>query len=153
MEISHSGDWNQLPIVALNHVFSYLSWPDTINASSTCKQWRYGLYHPYLWKSLSFSLTDFDANKQKKAKYLIDAFGKVVQFVDISFNSLDESSSSTADNLLCALRENTQLKKLKLIPCHCVLYSSSTHSNSTPLDATYDATYFTIFRVLEAIML
>jgi len=136
--ITYFGDWSQLPIVALNHVFSYLPWPDTINASSTCKQWRCGLYHPHLWKSLSFSLVNFDTNKEKKAKYFIESFGKIVQFVDLSFNSLDESSSSTADNLLCTLRENTQLKKLKLIPSHCVLYSSSNESNSTPLDATYD---------------
>lgn len=127
-------NWNHVPDVVLDKVFSYLPWTDTINASSTCKQWRTGLYHPQFWKSLSFSLIDFDRNKAAKAQYFAYAFGKTVQYVSIAFNTLDGASLSATNDILQILQHNTRLKRLRLIPTHCV-FSSIDDASSTILNA------------------
>lgn len=137
MDLVNSGNWNNLPNVVLDQIFSYLSWSDKIKASSTCKRWRSGLYHPSLWKKLLFSLKDLNQAKAEKAQYFIQAFGRLVRSVNITFDSLDCSSSSLADELLCTLRENSRLKKLTLVPSHGVLYPMMSSCTSTTLNSRY----------------
>lgn len=124
--------WNDIPNLVLDQIFSYLSWSDMVNASSTCKSWRYRLYHPRFWNSISFSLTNLNnKDKEEKAKYFIHACGKIVKFVNITFDSLDPLSSVLTDNLLQILYDNAALKKLMLVPSHCALYPSSTSTLSS----------------------
>lgn len=138
MEVVNSGDWNNLPNVVLDQIFSYLSWSDKIKASSTCKRWRCGLYHPSLWKTLSFSLQSLNGDRVAKAHYFIETCARIVRSAHIIFDSLDCSSLSLTDELLDILRENSQLKKLMLIPSHGVLYPITSPCNSITLNSRYN---------------
>lgn len=131
METRSLKGWNDIPNVVLDQIFAYLSWPDKVNASSTCKRWRCGLYHPCFWKSISFSLITMNKDKEEKAKYFMHAFGKIVKYVDIIFDSLDPMSSVITDELLNILGDNTQLSRLMLIPNHCALYPSKNNGCSS----------------------
>lgn len=130
METQVSRGWNDIPNVVLDQIFAHLSWPDTVNASSTCKRWRCGLYHPCFWKSISFSLTALDKDKEEKAKYFMHVFGKIVKYVDIIFDSLDPMSSLLTDDLLNVLADNAQLKKLMLVPNRYALYPTRSNTNT-----------------------
>lgn len=137
METQISRGWNEIPNVVLDQIFAYLSWPDKVNASSTCKRWRCGLYHPCFWKSISFSLKMMNKDKEEKAKYFMHTFGKIVRNVDILFDSLDPMSSLLTDDLLNILSGNTQLNRLMLIPNHCALYPSKNNScNASVLNSS-----------------
>jgi hypothetical protein len=125
--------WNDLPNIVLDQIFAHLSWSDKINASSTCKQWRIGLYHPALWKSLSFSLTSLNEDKIAKAQYFIQTIGQIFRAVNVTFDSLDCASSSLTDELLSTLRDNVQLKKLMLVPSHGALYPIANSSCNAPI--------------------
>lgn len=138
MEVVTSSDWNNLPNVVLDQIFSYLSWSDKIKASSTCKRWRCGLYHPSLWKTLSFSLQSLNGDRIAKAHYFIETCARIVRSAHIIFDSLDCSSLSLTDELLDILRENSQLKKLMLIPSHGVLYPITSPCNSITLNSRYN---------------
>lgn len=133
METQVSKGWNDIPNVVLDQIFAYLSWPDKVNASSTCKRWRCGLYHPCFWKSISFSLTVLNKDKEEKAKYFMHAFGKIVRYVDIIFDSLDPMSSLLTDDLLNILSDNAQLKRLMLFPNRCALYPSRNNAYSASI--------------------
>lgn len=141
--IKYSNDWSQLPNVVLDHVFSYLSWSDKVKASSTCKRWRTGLYHPRYWETVSFPLSELNDKNKEKARYFIQAFGKIVKYANIYFNSTDFKSYSVTDELLYALRDNMRLKKLMLIPTHCALFPINGPCNSSAtLNARYTFFYY-----------
>ncbi|XP_068904783.1 F-box only protein 39-like isoform X1 [Tenebrio molitor] len=46
------GDWENLPLELLVHLYSYLSRRDRLSCSLVCEHWRHGLDHVILWKTM-----------------------------------------------------------------------------------------------------
>ncbi|EEZ99707.1 F-box/LRR-repeat protein 3 [Tribolium castaneum] len=46
------GDWENLPVELLAHLYSYLSRRDRLSCSLVCENWKSGLDHVILWKTV-----------------------------------------------------------------------------------------------------
>jgi hypothetical protein len=58
------GDWENLPLELLVHLYSYLSRRDRLSCSLVCEHWRHGLDHVILWKTMIVHIdTDLMGNK------------------------------------------------------------------------------------------
>ncbi|PSN53043.1 hypothetical protein C0J52_03960 [Blattella germanica] len=113
------GCWNNLPSVILLEIYSYLPQEDKIRASSTCKHWRYALYHPSFWQSIHFKAKTKDQNSTSRTRYLTDCFAKKLRNATVSFDSMDPLCVQEAARVLQKLCENDHLQRLILIPSHC----------------------------------
>ncbi|RZF41356.1 hypothetical protein LSTR_LSTR000070 [Laodelphax striatellus] len=110
--------WNNLPSVLLYEIFSYLSEADRIKASSTCKYWRYALYHPSFWKNVSLKLKSNDSDNASKAQYLSSCLGSKLQNLTVTFDIFDPYCTSEMTNVLKSLIGNYNLKSVSIIPTH-----------------------------------
>lgn len=113
------GLWSDLPSVILVEVFSYLSQEDKIRASSTCKNWRFALYHPSFWQSIHFKAKTKDQNSLSRTRYLTDCFAKKLRNATVTFDSMDPLCVQEAARVLQKVCDNDHLRRLLLIPSHC----------------------------------
>jgi F-box protein 39 len=61
--IKYKGDWNNLPDLLLENIFSFLNIKEKYNASSTCHSW-YSIFHlPYSWHTFVFDDTTLTRRK------------------------------------------------------------------------------------------
>jgi len=118
---TEDGCWERLPSVILLEIFSYLPHKDKIQASSTCKHWRYSLYHASFWQSLRFRADSCDQNSVSRTRYLASCFAKKLRNATVSFNSLDPQCVQEVAKVLHKLSENPNLRRLILMASHCRL--------------------------------
>lgn len=61
--VKYKGDWNNLPDLLLENIFSYLNAGDKYNASTTCQSWHSVFYLPYSWHTFIFDDTTLTRRK------------------------------------------------------------------------------------------
>lgn len=110
--------WNNLPSVILIEVFSYLPQEDKIRASSTCKHWRYALYHPSFWQTIHFKAKTKDQNSLSRTRFLTDCFAKKLRNAMVCFDSMDPLCVQEATRVLQKICDNDHLRRLMLMPSH-----------------------------------
>ncbi|XP_075215156.1 F-box only protein 33-like isoform X2 [Lycorma delicatula] len=113
--------WNNLPSVILYEIFSYLSLEDKIRASSSCKHWRYALYHPSFWKNVHLKLKSNDPDNVSKTQYFTSCLGSKLQNLTVTFDSVDPVCVEELANVLQSLIGNFNLRNISLVPSHCSL--------------------------------
>ncbi|KAF3423071.1 hypothetical protein E2986_09938 [Frieseomelitta varia] len=106
-------NWNNLPSIILQEIFSYLPYNCRLQASQVCKNWRYALFHPHFWKKITFVLKDEDTITWTRC--LASNFELSVQEVTIICDISNYCAKETLA-LLKKLSCNRQLRKLFLVP-------------------------------------
>lgn len=61
--VKYKGDWNNLPDLLLENIFSYLNAGEKYNASTTCQSWHSVFYLPYSWHTFIFDDTTLTRRK------------------------------------------------------------------------------------------
>lgn len=61
--VRYKGDWNNLPDLLLENIFSYLNPSDKHSASTTCQSWHSVFYLPYSWHTFIFDDTTLTRRK------------------------------------------------------------------------------------------
>lgn len=61
--IKYKGEWNNLPDLLLENIFSYLNAGEKYNASTTCQSWYSSFYLPYSWHTFVFDDTTLTRRK------------------------------------------------------------------------------------------
>lgn len=61
--MKYKGDWNNLPNLLLENIFSYLNAKEKHNASITCKSWFTIFSLPYSWHTFVFDDTTLTRRK------------------------------------------------------------------------------------------
>ena len=119
MMASDESCWSRLPTVILVEVFSYLPKEDKIRASSTCRHWRFALYHPSFWQTVHFKAKTKDENSLSRTRYLTDCFAKKLRNAIVSFDSMDALCVEEAARVLQKISDNDHVRRLVLVPSHC----------------------------------
>ncbi|XP_014479540.1 PREDICTED: F-box only protein 33 [Dinoponera quadriceps] len=128
---SDGPSWDNLPIVILQEIFSYLPHESRIKASQACKNWRYTLFHPSFWKKIAFVFKDEDSLSW--VRFMVDRYALSVQEATIRWNILNSKYidyRSETYNLLKKLGCNRQLRKLFLEFNNCIYDYFDYESNS-----------------------
>lgn len=127
--------WSNLPSVILNEVFCYLSHNDKINASSTCKNWRYALSHPICWRNVHFVIKiQDDTNNIARTRFLVDCAARKLHKATVTFDSMDANCVEETTNVLGHLSENVNLRRLFLKPTNCSLVCPGNQDNWTKIE-------------------
>eukprot|EP00918_Siedleckia_nematoides_P097396 GHVU01213528.1.p1 GENE.GHVU01213528.1~~GHVU01213528.1.p1 ORF type:complete len:141 (+),score=10.82 GHVU01213528.1:127-549(+) len=116
LKMAAYSSWATLPSIIIVEILSYLSLSDKLSATSTCKRWRNCLFHPSLWRKVSFKVNN---GNRKRTKHLADMCGKFVREVELQFRSQNASNVREFLRVLNILSENSNLKKLTIIPTSC----------------------------------
>lgn len=61
--VKYKGDWNNLPDLLLENIFSYLSMREKYYASTTCQSWFSVFNLPYSWHTFVFDDTTLTRRK------------------------------------------------------------------------------------------
>lgn len=61
--VKYKGDWNNLPDLLLENIFSFLNTKEKYNASSTCQSWYSSFHLPYSWHTFVFDDTTLTRRK------------------------------------------------------------------------------------------
>lgn len=61
--VKYKGDWNNLPDLLLENVFSFLNAGEKHNASTTCWSWYSAFHYPYSWHTFVFDDTTLTRRK------------------------------------------------------------------------------------------
>lgn len=108
--------WGKLPSIIIVEILSYLSLTDRLNATTTCRRWRGCLFHPLLWRSITFKVKN---GGRRRAKHLADMCGNFVREAVIIFNSRHSGDVRECLRILDFFGENTNLERLVLKPFSC----------------------------------
>jgi hypothetical protein len=109
-------DYGRLPIVALSKIYSFLNLKDRLNASSTCKQWRAGLFDPRLWNT--FHLTIYLCNRDSDLKSAYFKANFLLNYVEHLSIKYDPNDLLLFEHLIVLLNysNNINLKHLSIQP-------------------------------------
>ncbi|XP_044744406.1 F-box/LRR-repeat protein 21 isoform X1 [Coccinella septempunctata] len=118
-EESTSINWSHLPDVVITEIFDNLNHTDRINVSSVCKHWRKNLYNKRWWKDITFTV---EPDKINKARYLIEAFSRIVSHATIKLNTFSTECMEEFVSLIQILADNPNLKTLIIEPTHCKFF-------------------------------
>ena len=110
------GCWAALPSIIIVEILSYLSLTDRLAASGICRRWRECLYHPLLWKSMSFRVK---YGSRRKAKHLAEMCGKFVREALLEFNSTCSPDVRDCLRILDILSANANLERFVFRPQSC----------------------------------
>ena len=108
--------WGSLPSIAILEILSYLSHEDRLKVSSVCKRWRSCLFHPSLWRKITF---DMGYTKRQKSRFLADRCGRFVREAELSFNSHNTGEVRESSKILSVLCANKNLQYFSLQPSSC----------------------------------
>ncbi|KAL1462840.1 hypothetical protein WDU94_014646 [Cyamophila willieti] len=117
---NETSNWNILPSLILNEIFSYLEYKDKLQASSTCKQWRIALHQTNQVPDVHFQIRKFDEDKVIKSNYIAQCIARKVKNITISFDSISAHCVQLLANILEELSTNVKVQKLVLNPSHCL---------------------------------
>ena len=109
-------DWALLPSVLIVEILSYVSQSDRLKASSVCKRWRSCLFHPLLWKTITFESSQ---SKRDKSRFLSTACGRFIKECVVKLNSHEVDEVKECLRLLRILAKNKNLQVLCVEPSGC----------------------------------
>ncbi|XP_065171342.1 F-box/LRR-repeat protein 21-like [Atheta coriaria] len=110
--------WERLPAVILDDIFHYLSFEDSIRASSTCRNWRQSLYHPRKWQKVNFVI---EPKQLDKAQYFRTRAGHIATHANVRFNSIDPACVVEFLHLFNCFASSNNIKSLNIEPSHCTV--------------------------------
>ncbi len=119
--------WTTLPSLIIVEILSYLTLTDRLNASATCKRWRSCLFHPLLWRSLSFKVK---YGSRRRSKHLADLCGRFVREAKLEFSSQDPTDVKECLRILEMFADNVNLEKLAIRPSSCQIEWHSIHGEN-----------------------
>ena len=119
--------WSSLPSIIIVEILSYLSLSDRLNASATCKRWRSCLFHPSLWRSVSFKVK---YGSRRKSRYLTDMCGRFLREAKVDFSSEEPADVRECLRILEIFGENINLEKLALRPSSCQVEWGRVHGEN-----------------------
>ncbi|XP_017776891.1 PREDICTED: uncharacterized protein LOC108562901 [Nicrophorus vespilloides] len=126
---STKGNWEMLPAAVVDNVFKYLKFNDVKSASSACRNWRHGLYHPRLWQHVRFEISE---KSLQRSRYLRNMVGHMVTDATVVFGSMSKDCIEEFLALLECFTFSNQLQSLMLKPSHChVLHPDETKWQET----------------------
>ena len=105
-----------MPSVLIVEILSYISLPDRLKASSICKRWRSCLFHPLLWKRITFEAS---LRKRDKSRFLSTACGRFIKECVVKFNSHSPGEVKECMRILAILAQNKNLQVLCVEPSGC----------------------------------
>ena len=120
--------WATLPSLIIIEILSYLSLTDRLNVSTACKRWRSCLFHPIMWRSISFKVKQ---GARRRTKHLADMCGRFVREAVVEFNSKLEGNVTESVRILDILSDNVKLEKLALRPNSCQIAWPERQSTET----------------------
>lgn len=122
IEDSNSNDtsnWNNLPSLILNEIFSYLEYKEKLQASSSCKQWRIAFHHTNQLPDVHFHIRKHDEDKVVKSNYIAQCIAPKVKHLTVSFDSISALCLQLLANILEEVSFNAKVKRVVLNPSHC----------------------------------
>lgn len=115
-----NSNWNILPSLILNEIFSYLEYKDKLQASSTCKQWRIAFHHTNQVPDVNFHIRKYDEDKVIKSNYIAQCIARKVKHLTVSFDSISSLCLQLLANILEELSTNSKVQSVILNPSHCL---------------------------------
>ena len=101
--------WNLLPSVILIEILSYLPLSDRISACSTCKAWRYALFHPSFWRRIELVFRSCDWSRLERSRFVASWGVRKLRSCVIHFETVNTNCLVEVDHVLLKITRNPQV--------------------------------------------